>query len=287
MPLTLMYITNHPEVALCAQNAGIDRIFIDLEFIGKEVRQAGRNTVKSHHTFKDIQSVRAVLRSAELLVRVNPIHEPLKGYCGSEEEIDTAIACGADILMLPMFRTRQEVERFIVRVNRRAKVLLLAETPEAVENLDDILAVEGIDEVHIGLNDLHLAYGKQFMFELLADGTVDDLCRRIAARGIRYGFGGIARIGRGLLPAEFIIGEHYRLGSKIVILSRSFCDVNEIPDIEQIGALFIKGVRDIRDYEERACRFTPIAYEENRQELIRLVERIVSGQQTGTPEKGD
>ncbi len=276
MPLTLMYITNIPGIARAAETSGIDRIFLDMEDIGKEDRQAGMNTVKSHHSFEDITNVRVAIRKAELLVRINPIHEAQKNHCDSEEEIDTAIACGADVLMLPMFKTRKEAERFVERINRRAKTLLLVETPEAVDNLEDILSVPGIDEVHIGLNDLHIAYHRKFMFELLADGTVDNLCRRIAAKNIRYGFGGIARIGRGQLPAEYIIGEHYRLGSQIVILSRSFCDLNELSDIEQISSLFSKGVYDIRSYEEKASRFTPAEYEDNRREMVRLVEKIVS-----------
>lgn len=37
-----------------------------------------------------------------------------------------------------------------------------------------------------------------------------------------FGFGGIARIGDGLLPAEKILAEHVRLGSSSVILSRTF-----------------------------------------------------------------
>lgn len=35
MPLKLMYITNNPEVATIVEHAGVDRIFIDMEFIGK------------------------------------------------------------------------------------------------------------------------------------------------------------------------------------------------------------------------------------------------------------
>ena len=67
----------------------------------------------------------------------------------------------------------------------------MVETPEAVENIDNILALTGIDYIHIGLNDLHLGYGMSFMFELLADGTVDMLCK-ISEKGIPYGFGGVA-----------------------------------------------------------------------------------------------
>ena len=47
--LTLMYITNSPEIALIAQANGVQRVWVDLETLGKEERQKGRNTVKSNH----------------------------------------------------------------------------------------------------------------------------------------------------------------------------------------------------------------------------------------------
>ena len=37
MALKLMYITNKPEIAQIAQDAGVDRILIDMEYIGKLV----------------------------------------------------------------------------------------------------------------------------------------------------------------------------------------------------------------------------------------------------------
>ncbi len=48
MALSLMYITNNPQVALIAENTGVDRIWIDLETLGKEEGQKNMNTVKSH-----------------------------------------------------------------------------------------------------------------------------------------------------------------------------------------------------------------------------------------------
>jgi len=96
------------------------------------------------------------------------------------------------------------------------------ETPEAVRNIDSILGESGIDYIHIGLNDLHLGYRMKFMFEPLVDGTVEMLCKKIKQKSIPYGFGGIARLGTGLLPAENILAEHYRLGSSMVILSEAF-----------------------------------------------------------------
>ncbi len=275
MSLTLMYITNNPDMAIIAQKAGVDRVWIDMEYIGKEDRQAGMNTVKSHHTIEDIKRLRPLIHSSQLMVRVNPIHEATAMYGSSKEEINAAIAAGADVLMLPMFRTRAEVERFVECVDGRATVQLLVETAEAAQNIDDILECSGIDEVHIGLNDLHLANNKTFMFELLCDETVSTLCEKIRAKGIKYGFGGIARVGHGMLPAEYIIAEHYALGSTAAILSRGFCDANLVKDPREIEDAFIQGVKDIRDKECEVALFTLEQYEKNRAIIKEKVAQIV------------
>ena len=277
MALTLMYITNNPVIAEIAQTAGVDRIWVDMEYIGKEERQGGLDTVKSRHTIADIQKLRPVVTTTELLVRVNPIHEASDLYLGTEEEVEQTIAAGADVIMLPMFRTKAEVQRFLQAVNGRAKTLLLFETAEAVENADDILSLSGIDEVHIGLNDLHLSYKMKFMFQLLCEGTVQRLCEKFKARGIKYGFGGIARVGLGMLPAEYIITEHYRLGSTAAILSRGFCDANRVADPQTVRDIFIEGVRNIRLKEAEVSTLNQKQYEENLEIIREKVGRIVAG----------
>lgn len=276
MPLKLMYITNQPDIATIAQDCGVNRIFVDMEYIGKSDRQGGMDTVQCHHTIEDVRNVRKVLTSSELLVRCNPIHEKTDLYPGSDKEIEDSISAGADIIMLPYFKTAFEVERFISIVRGRVRTLLLLETPEAADAIDEILAVPGIDEVLIGLNDLSLGYGMSFMFQLLADGTVDRLCEKCRTYGIPYGFGGIASMGRGVLPSEYVIKEHYRLGSQCAILSRSFCDLRKMNDLNQVNTLFHNGVRAIRAYENY-CKETPHTYEANRKEVQRLVAEIVEG----------
>ncbi|WP_062108618.1 aldolase/citrate lyase family protein [Bacillus niameyensis] len=245
MALKLMYITNQEEIAKIAENSGVDWIFIDLEINGKDERQGHLDTVISRHSIDDVKKIKKVLSKSELLVRVNPIYED------SKNEIDRVITDGADIVMLPFFKTRKEVELFVNYVNGRAKVCLLCETLEATENIDSILTVQGIDYIHIGLNDLHLSYNMKFMFELLTDGTVEMLCNKFRDQGISYGFGGIAQLGQGTLPAENIIAEHYRLGSSLAILSRSFCNAENNKDFEMIEEIVKIGVNKIRAYEER------------------------------------
>lgn len=267
-----MYITNEPDVAQIAERAGVDRIFIDLETIGKEERQHNMDTVKSFHRISDIGKIKARLRKAELIVRVNKIHP------ASAAEINEVIRQGADIVMLPYFKSVEEVKIFLDAAAGRVKTNLLVETPEAVEHLDQILDLDGINEIHVGINDLHLGYHRKFMFELLADGTVEKICEKAKERGLKYGFGGIARIGYGALPAERILREHYRLGSTMAIVSRSFCDTEKITDRDEVSRIFSKGIEDIRTLEKEVSgeqeKRNESYFEENRREVVRIVDEI-------------
>lgn len=275
MPLTLMYITNNPATAKIAQKAGVDRIWVDMEYIGKDKRQGGLDTVKNHHTTDDIKLLRPVVTEAELMVRVNPIHDATLAYPDSKTEIEEAIQAGADVIMLPMFKTVDEVRKFVTYVRGRAKVQLLVETAEAVEMIDNILEVPGIDEIHVGLNDLHLAYHMDFMFELLCGNTMKMLCEKFRAKGIKYGFGGIARVGYGMLPAEYIIAEHYHLGSTAAILSRGFCDANIVKDPREIENIFIEGVKNIRLKEKEVEKYSEEEYQQNLALICEKVNLIV------------
>ncbi len=272
--LNLMYITKRPEIARIAEEVGVDWIFVDMEFIGKDARQGGLDTVQNHHTVEDVKNVKAAVTKAKVLVRVNPIHEAMVDYPSSEDEINATIEAGADIVMLPFFKTIAEVERFIRIVDGRAKTCLLVETPEAALLLDDILNVDGIDMIHLGLNDLHLALGMKFMFELLSDGTVDRLASKIKAKGIPFGFGGVATLTGGAMPGSMVIKEHYRLGSSMVIVSRSFCNTDKITDLEEVRRIFQTGIADIRRLEEEAEKAATY-FSNNRRAVIDSVKDII------------
>lgn len=274
MALKLMYITNKPTVAKIAEEVGVDWIFIDMEFIGKDSRQGGLDTVQNHHTVKDVKNIKAAVKRAKVLVRVNPIHDALPNYPSSKDEIDEVINAGADILMLPFFKSVKEVKRFIEYVGGRAKTCLLLETAEAAVLIDEILEFPGIDMIHIGLNDLHLELGMKFMFELLADGTVERLGNKIKAKGIPFGFGGIARLDSGSLPGADVLKEHVRLGSSMVIVSRSFCNTDVITDLDEVRKIFIEGIGEIRRLEaeaEEAANY----FKKNQNEVKEAVKNIV------------
>ena len=273
--IKLMYITNDPAVALIAERSGVDRIFIDMEYIGKDLRQDGMNTVQNHHTIDDLKEIKKAVTKAEIMVRCNPIHGATEGYPSSEDEINEIIEGGADIVMLPFFKTADEVREFIRLVGGRAKTFPLVETIEAVGCIDEILEIEGIDEIYIGLNDLSLSRRQRFMFQPLADGMVDMLAEKFKAKGIPFGFGGIASLGKGMLPSEYVICEHKRLGSTSAILSRSFCNVAKITDLSEIDNIFTDGVRNIREFEALCAKNTTEQFEKNHSELVLKVEEIL------------
>lgn len=266
--LDFMFITNNPMVAKTAQDCGVKRVWIDLETIGKEERQKGMNTVKSQHSLSDISALREVLDKSELLVRTNPVNPNLKA------EVDEAIERGADVLMLPIFKTIEEVKIFLEYVGGRTKTTLLFETKESYKLLDALLEMGGFDEAHIGLNDMHLSYGLTFMFELLSNGLVEDMCKKFKAAGIPFGFGGIAKLGEGLLPAECIIAEHYRLGSTRAILSRSFCD-NQYEDYNKWKYEFQLGVSQIRLFESLLPLLPQSYFDNNIHDVQKGVNKVV------------
>lgn len=268
MPLTLMYITNNPQVALIAEKNGVDRIWVDLETLGKEERQHNMNTVKSNHCIGDIRKIKPLLKSSKMLVRVNPWNE------NSVEEIDEVVLAGADMIMLPMWKTPGEVSSFLNAVNGRCKTILLLETKEAVECLDEVLLNGGMDEMYIGLNDLHLSYNMSFMFEPLANGLVESIIKKIDKLGIPFGFGGVAALGKGDLPAEKVVAEHYRLGSTRAILSRSFCNSDMVSNCDEIEKVFSANVKKLRDFENNVIPDLDLI--KNHTEVVEIVGQIVS-----------
>lgn len=269
-----MYITNKSAVAEIAEEAGVDWIFLDMEFIGKDARQGGLDTVQNHHTVKDVANIKAAVKKAKVLVRVNPIHDALPDYPSSKDEIDATIKAGADIVMLPFFKTVEEVRQFISYVDGRAKTLLLMETVEAANFVDEILEVPGIDMIHLGLNDMHLELGMKFMFELLANGTVEKLGNKIKAKGIPFGFGGIATLDGGALPGSMVLKEHVRLGSSMVIVSRSFCNTDIVKDLNEVKHIFDKGISGLRALEKEASQAGAAYLEENRKAVVSAVNKI-------------
>lgn len=262
------FITNSPELASFAVASGVDRIFLDLEILGKQERQGHLDTLISRHDINDVALLRVVVPAGRLLVRVNPVHN------GTEAEIDRVVRDGADIVMLPMFHGPAEVERFCHAVAGRARTCLLVETVGAMRTLNDCVRVPGVDEVHIGLNDLHLELGLRFMFEPLADGLVDSMVQVLREVGVPFGIGGVARASEGLLPAELLLGEHARLGSTGSILSRTFHRQARTVDEIRAQMDFPAEVDKLRRAHAAFATASPAKLEVNHEEVVRRVRAI-------------
>ena len=214
---TLTLWTDDPVLAAEADAAGVDRIGLDLDELGKAARHHARPTWISPHRRESVEHVGAVLRRAALFARTNPLHD------GTAAEVEHLLAGGARVLMLPMFRTPAELERFVALVGGRAAVVPLVETAEAAARVDELLAVDGVDELHVGLNDLSLELGLRNRFALLVSPLLEHVAGCAAAAGVPWGCGGIGRAGDEDLPipAELVYARLAALGASGALLARS------------------------------------------------------------------
>lgn len=214
----LTLFTNDIELARRADEAGINRIGLDLERIGKAERQQYLRTWISDHEEHQLPALRQTLKKAKLFARTNPIHS------GSRQEIDRLIHCGVEVLMLPMFKTTQEAGKFIEIIAGRAEVSLLLETAAAAARIHEIVKLQGIDEIHIGLNDLYLSLGLENHFELLGSRLMDFLSEVVVEAEIPFGFGGIGRVTdeRLPMPSDMVYAQYPRLRADRALISRVF-----------------------------------------------------------------
>lgn len=231
--MNLSLITNKPDRALLAEDAGIDRIFIDLERLGKAKRQNGRHLFLSDHSLQDLARMRQVICKANLMVRIDPLHPD------SGSQIEAVLDSGADVIMLPYFHQLSEAQEFIDLVGCRAATVLLVETPGAASILSELSKLDGLSEIHVGLNDLSIGLGKNVLFDLVIDGTIDLLCASLRSTGLPFGFGGIACLDRDDLPIspELFLAFQICLGARCGWLGRTFRDTQPALLPSRISAL--------------------------------------------------
>jgi hypothetical protein len=215
--LTMLWSAD-PILAARADNAGIDRIGLDLEIMGKAERQRGLGTWVSSHRIDQLREMRSAVARAELFCRINPIN------ADSQAEIDQVLAHGVEVLMLPMFTTVEEVEKFVAMIDGRAKAVPLLEHRLAVDEIDRIVRVPGLDCIHVGLTDLALSLNIPNRFALMASALMDRVAAAVHRQGLRLCVGGI---GRALddsqpIPTDAIYSQYARLNAAGALVSRAF-----------------------------------------------------------------
>jgi hypothetical protein len=216
-PLVLTLWTSDPELARRADAAGVDRIGLDLERDGKRARQAGRGTWVSPHDEADLGPLAAAVERAALFARVEPAR------AGGVEQAARLAAAGVRVVMVPMFRGADEVAE-IAAAAPGAAIVPLVETPDGVAAIEEVLAVPGVDEVHVGINDLSLALGLPNRFAVLCSPAVERVAAVARDRGARLGVGGLGRARQpGLpVPADLVYARQAQLGATSALMSRAF-----------------------------------------------------------------
>ena len=135
---------------------------------------------------------------------------------------------GAHAADVPQRRRTRAVRRPRRRARARRRS---AGDREAVEDVEAVGGVPGLDELHVGINDLALALGLPNRFCVLLEPgrRARRTCR--CGAGLRLGVGGIGRVADAGLPIapDLIYAQYPRLGATGALMSRSFlagrCDL--------------------------------------------------------------
>lgn len=170
-----------------AGRQGYDGVWIDME----------------HRNLTDAQMETLILAS-----RVADVDAMVRIRKGSYTNFFRPMEAGAAAIMAPHIKTRQEAEwvvtntryppigrrgfdnagpdgdfcfapprEYLEHVNRETLLIAQIEDPEAIDNLDDIIGVEGLDVLFVGPGDLSIAMGIPFEFD---NPKLRDVYERVA-----------------------------------------------------------------------------------------------------------
>lgn len=210
--------TGDASLAAAADAAGVQRIGVDLERHGKSARQSSHATWISPHRIEEFEAVCASLLQADAFARIDGLH------AGTRSEVERLLARGADVLMAPMVASAADASEFAGLVAGRARTVALVETRQGIERLPEIAATPGIDEVHIGINDLSLSLNLKTRWAVLTGALLQDAAACVRAAGKPFGFGAIGRAQDDSLPlsSDLVYAEYARVGATRALMARSF-----------------------------------------------------------------
>jgi hypothetical protein len=208
----LLVFTVDPERAAAVLAAGAAAIVVDWENQDKYTRQAGADTEINHHGVAELCAVRTAC-AGRVICRVNGMRE------GWEREVETALAAGADEILLPMVGSRAEVEALCGLLQGRAEASILLETRAGLAVAGELGELP-LRRVYVGLNDLAIDLGNRNLFTPVANGTLDACRAQVRAP---FGFGGLTvPEGGAPIPCQLLAGELSRLRCSFAFLRRSF-----------------------------------------------------------------
>ena len=190
------------DIATIAKTCGYEWLFIDMEHSSMDLDTAAQLSMaclplnitpivrvpgKEHHHASRILDAGA---QGIVVPHVDTVEEAERAvaYC-KYPPIGHRSAMGA----LPHFGYRSvPVGEATAAANQETLVVVMVETPKAIENVEAIAAVPGIDSVLIGTNDLCMELGIPGQF---GDARVEDAYRKVVAacrkNNIHPGMGGV------------------------------------------------------------------------------------------------
>jgi len=186
-------------------------------------------TIDLQHGVVDYQAMVPMLQAISTTDTVPVVRVPWLDPAALMKALDA----GAYGLICPMINTREEAQRLVAythyaprgtrsfgpvrallyggadypqQANDTIVTFAMIETAQALDNLDDILSVEGLDAVYIGPSDLSLALGCRPVFDDVdppVAQAIDHILARAKAHGLVAGIhngtaeGALARVAKG------------------------------------------------------------------------------------------
>ena len=186
-------------------------------------------TIDLQHGVVDYQAMVGMLQAISTTDTVPVVRVPWLEPAALMKALDA----GAYGVICPMVNTREEAQRLVAythyaprgtrsfgpvrallyggadypqQANDTIVTFAMIETAQALDNLDDILSVEGLDAVYIGPSDLSLALGCRPVFDDVdppVAQAIDHILERAKAHGLVAGIhngtaeGALARVAKG------------------------------------------------------------------------------------------
>lgn len=223
-PFEFALWTINPALATAAVAAGVDWIGPDLEFTGKQARQAGTESLISGHSRESIIGMRDIVGEKRLFARCNDPGDDLAA------EIEFLIDQGLKSLMVPMVRRVSEAEKILAQINGRTQVVMMVEHKDILDNVEALAALPGITTLFVGTNDLAISMGHRTRFGPIADGWIERLSGVAKKHRLGFAFLGFARLtnaqGFAVSP-DLVLAEYVRHCVRWGLFARSFAATPE------------------------------------------------------------
>lgn len=211
--IELIVFESEPRRVAELQASGFSSFIVDLEHMGKDLRQLGFDTEINRSTAEDIRAV-AAMPQTRVWARLNAFG----GH--TRDEVEGAIHNGAEVVVLPMVKSLREVDLFTRLVDERAETCVMMETPEGFAMAAELDRTP-IAAVYFGLNDYAIATKQFNIFGPLRDGVIQRAREALPSK--RFGFGGLTHVKLGQpVPCIMILEELERLDCQMTFLRRSF-----------------------------------------------------------------